>query len=116
MHTPLVDKAGKAVLLLGLVLLAAKTGSYAFSGPALEAAQVTFEQATMDLTSGDAGTRLRAVQMLRASLQTMTPFAELLLQRTGIDSQRRAETLTVEEFGAFIEYRTKWHEAQNNEG
>ena len=37
-------------------------------------------------------------KMLRSSLQTLTPFAELLLQRAGIDPQRRAETLTVAEF------------------
>jgi 16S rRNA (adenine1518-N6/adenine1519-N6)-dimethyltransferase len=37
-------------------------------------------------------------KMLRSSLQTITPFAELLLQRAGIDPQRRAETLSVAEF------------------
>lgn len=37
-------------------------------------------------------------KMLRSSLQTLTPFAELLLQRAGIDPQRRAETLSVAEF------------------
>lgn len=37
-------------------------------------------------------------KMLRSSLQTITPFAELLLQRAGIDPERRAETLTVAEF------------------
>ena len=36
--------------------------------------------------------------MLRSSLQTITPFAELLLQRAGIDPERRAETLSVSEF------------------
>ena len=37
-------------------------------------------------------------KMLRSSLQTLTPFAELLLQRAGIDPERRAETLSVAEF------------------
>ena len=37
-------------------------------------------------------------KMLRTSLQTLTPFAELLLRKAGIDGQRRAETLTVDEF------------------
>ena len=37
-------------------------------------------------------------KMLRTSLKTLTPFAALLLQRTGIASDRRAETLTVAEF------------------
>ena len=37
-------------------------------------------------------------KMLRTSLQTLTPFAELLLQKAGIDGQRRAETLSVAEF------------------
>ena len=37
-------------------------------------------------------------KMLRSSLQTLTPFAEVLLARAGIDPQRRAETLSVAEF------------------
>jgi 16S rRNA (adenine1518-N6/adenine1519-N6)-dimethyltransferase len=37
-------------------------------------------------------------KMLRQSLKQLTPFPELLLANTGIDSSRRAEELSVEEF------------------
>lgn len=37
-------------------------------------------------------------KMLRASLKSLTPNAEALLNASGIDPQRRAETLSVEEF------------------
>ena len=39
-------------------------------------------------------------KMLRQSLKALTPFPELLLQRTGIDPQRRGETLSVAEFAS----------------
>ncbi len=39
-------------------------------------------------------------KMLRASLKQLTPFAELLLAKAGIDPTRRAEQLSVAEFAA----------------
>lgn len=37
-------------------------------------------------------------KMLRQSLKSLTPECDALMERAGIDSQRRAETLTVSEF------------------
>jgi 16S rRNA (adenine1518-N6/adenine1519-N6)-dimethyltransferase len=39
-------------------------------------------------------------KMLRSSLKQLTPMPELLLARTGIAPEQRAEQLTVEQFGA----------------
>ena len=93
MHTPRVDRAGgvgrsgRCVGLVGLMalLVPGRPGLTAVAGLAsLSAAQIPFEQAAADLTSADAATRLRTVQMLK---QAAYPEAAVPLAARVTDAQ-----------------------------
>src|SRR5689334_24029588 len=60
--------------------------------PALAVAQVPFEQAARDLSSPDAGTRLRTVQMLRDAAY---PEAAVPLARAVADTQDEVQLAAI---------------------